>query len=612
LLASVVSAQTATNDLYAASFMTGRLTRIDGTTGTTVFDVALSTSVVGVVRPGNGALYVSTHAASTVLQVDPETGANLGVFASGGGLMTATGLAFGPDGNLYVGSQGNSSVVRYDGSTGTFIDTFVPSGSGGLTSTEELLFGPDGNLYVTEFSGSRVLRYDGITGAFLDVFATDPTLSWTRAMVFGPDGNLYVAGNLSGNVVRFDGVSGASLGVFASGISGANGLAFGPDGNLYVAAEFGQQIMKFDGVTGAFIGVFASPTGPIGLLFDVRLIATVAGGGTPSPSFCGDGGPATSACLFFPIGLAVDANDNLFIGDDFNNRVRRVDAVTGNISTVAGSASVGFCGDGGPATSACLNQVVGIATDANGNLFITDYGNNRIRRVDAVTGIISTVAGSANAGFCGDGGPATTACLSGPVGVKVDANGNLFIADYNNNRIRRVDAVTSIISTVAGSASAGFCGDGGPATAACLNSPAGLTLDSNGNVFVADRFNHRVRRVDAITGMITTVGGNGTPGFCGDGGPAGSACLNAPSDLAVDGAGNLSIADRGNHRIRRVNGAGIISTVAGGGAPSPGFCGDGGAASRACLFNPTGVAFDPVSGGLLVGDTDNHRVRVVP
>jgi DNA-binding beta-propeller fold protein YncE len=140
-----------------------------------------------------------------------------------------------------------------------------------------------------------------------------------------------------------------------------------------------------------------------------------------------------------------------------------------------------------------------------------------------------------------------------------------------------------------------------------------LTLDSNGNVFVADRFNHRVRRVDAITGMITTVAGNGTPGFCGDGGPAGNACLSAPSELAVDGAGNLSIADRGNHRIRRINRAtGIISTVAGGGAPSPGFCGDGGAASRACLFNPTGVAFDPVSGGLLVGDTDNHRVRVVP
>jgi len=250
--------------------------------------------------------------------------------------LTATGLAFGPDGNLYVASQSNNSVIRYDGSTGSFIDAFVPSGSGGLTTTEAVLFGPDGNLYVTEFAGNRILRYDGVTGAFLGVFASDPSLVWARSMVFGPDGNLYVAGNQSNNVVRFNGTTGAFIDVFAIGISGANGLLFGPDGNLYVAAEIASRVMRFDGSTGAFIDNFASVIGPVGMMFDVRTINTVAGGGDPSPSFCGDGGPAASACLFYPIGIGVDATGNVYIADDFNHRLRMVDAATGTISTVAG------------------------------------------------------------------------------------------------------------------------------------------------------------------------------------------------------------------------------------------------------------------------------------
>src|SRR6266851_2745842 len=392
LLTNSAGAQTATNDVYVASFSTGHLTRLDGSTGAPVFDVALSGSLTYVVKQGY-ALYVSTHSSSSVVRVDPETGASLGVFASGGGLLTATGLAFGPDGNLYVASQSNNSVIRYDGSTGSFIDAFVPSGSGGLTTTEAVLFGPDGNLYVTEFAGNRILRYDGVTGAFLGVFASDPSLVWARSMVFGPDGNLYVAGNQSNNVVRFNGTTGAFIDVFAIGISGANGLLFGPDGNLYVAAEMAGRVMRFDGATGAFIDNFASVTGPIGMMFDVRTINTVAGGGNPSPGFCGDGGPATSACLFYPIGLGVDSIGNVYIADDFNHRLRKVDAATGTINTVVGGGAPtpGFCGDGGPATSACLNQPVAMAMDANGNLFVADYGNNRIRRVDAATGTITTM-----------------------------------------------------------------------------------------------------------------------------------------------------------------------------------------------------------------------------
>jgi DNA-binding beta-propeller fold protein YncE len=284
------------------------------------------------------------------------------------------------------------------------------------------------------------------------------------------------------------------------------------------------------------------------------------------------------------------------------------------IRTVAGSGTSGFCGDGGPATDACLSFPIGEAVDATGNLVIADFGNSRVRSVDAVTGIITTVAGSATSGFCGDGGAATSACLSGPTGVAVNpTTGNLAIADFGNSRIRSVDAITGIITTVAGSATSGFCGDGGAATSACLNGPEEVAVDATGNVFIADRFNHRIRRVDAATGVITTVAGGGTPtpGFCGDGGAATSACLNESLWVAVDATGNLSIADRVNHRIRSVDAAtGIITTVAGKGVA--GFCGDGGPATSACLTNPSGVAVDPVSGSLLIGDTDNHRVRRVP
>lgn len=613
LLANSVGAQTTTNDFYVASFATGRLARLDGSTGAPVFDVPLSGAVTYVVRRGN-ALYVTTHYSSSVLQVDGETGASLGVFASGGGLATATGLAFGPDGNLYVASQSNSSVIRYDGSTGSFIDAFVPSGSGGLNATEAVLFGPDGNLYVTEFSGSRVLRYDGVTGAFRGEFASAPTLLWARSMVFGPDGNLYVAGNQSNNVVRFNGVTGVFIDVFASGIPGANGMVFGPDGNLYVAAEAAGRVMRFDGATGTFIDNFGLVTSPVGMIFDVGIINTVAGGGNPSPGFCGDGGPATSACFFYPIGVGVDPSGNVYIADDFNHRLRKVDAATGTIDTVVGGGAPtpGFCGDGGPATGACLNQPLAMAMDASGNFFVADYGNNRIRRVDATTGTITTMAGNGISTFCGDGGPATSACLN-PVGIAFDTSGYLFVADYGNHRIRRIDTATGTITTFAGNGTAAFCGDGGPASGACLNNPHSVALDASGNLLIADRSNNRIRRVDRASGTITTVVGNGTAAFCGDGSSAASACLNFPSWVDVDGNGNLSIADRANHRIRRVSATtGVIRTVVGGGAPTPGFCGDGGPATRACLFNPTGLAVDPFSGRLLVADTDNQHVRVLP
>jgi hypothetical protein len=344
-------------------------------------------------------------------------------------------------------------------------------------------------------------------------------------------------------------------------------------------------------------------------------ITTVAGSGPTGDlngSFSGDGGPATSATLNRPEGVAVDGAGNLFIADTFNRRIRRVDAVTRIITTVAGNGTVGFSGDGGPATSARLFDTVDMAVDASGNLFIADRLNNRIRKVDAAIGVITTVAGSGIAGsiyndpFSGDGGLATSATLNRPEGVAVDGAGNLFIADTGNYRIRRVDAATRIITTVAGTGSLASSGDGGGAAIAGFV-PADVAVDATGNLFIADAFNHRIRRVAAATGVITTVAGNGTGYFSGDGGPATSASFGLSYDVVVDAAGNVFIPD--DTRVRRVDATtGIITTVAGTG--NGGFSGDGGPATSAIL-NPTRAVAVDTAGNLFIADTDNHRIRKV-
>ncbi|MGE7271105.1 fibronectin type III domain-containing protein [Brevibacillus panacihumi] len=330
------------------------------------------------------------------------------------------------------------------------------------------------------------------------------------------------------------------------------------------------------------------------------IIDTVAGLG--SPGYSGDGGPATSAEMNYPTGVAVDSSGNLYIAEYANNLVRKVDA-SGQISTVAGTGSLGFSGDEGPATSAQLNRPYGVAVDDSGNLYISDYFNNRIRKVDA-SGKISTVAGTGTRGYSGDGGPATLAQLYYPTGVAVDSSGSLYIVDNANNRIRKVDT-SGQISTVAGMGTSGYSGDGGPATSAQLNYPNGVTVDSNGNLYIADSSNHRIRKVDT-SGTISTVAGNGNLGYSGDGGPATWYTLNGPTGVAVDGSGNLYIADNSNNRIRKVDVSGMISTIAGTG--KDGYSGDGGPATSAQLRSPYGVVVES-NGNLYLSDGRNHRVR---
>ena len=336
-------------------------------------------------------------------------------------------------------------------------------------------------------------------------------------------------------------------------------------------------------------------------------ITTVAGDG--STGFSGDGGPATSASFTSPRGVAVDSKGNIFIADRDNHRVRRVDGATGVITTVAGDGNAAFAGDGGLATTASLNVARSVALDRQDNILIADAQNSRIRRVDGATGVITTVAGNGSFGFSGDGGPATSAALNSPRGLDLDSQGNIFIADRANNRVRKVDASTGVISTVAGDGTPAFSGDGGQATSASLNSFRGVGLDSQGNLFIADTENHRIRRVDAATGVITTVAGDGNPAYSGDGGQATSASLNSPRGVVVDIAGNLFIADRDNNRIRKVDAStGVITTAAGDG--TSGFSGDGGPATSASLSVPIHVALD-AQGNLFIADTGNQRIRKV-
>ena len=296
--------------------------------------------------------------------------------------------------------------------------------------------------------------------------------------------------------------------------------------------------------------------------------------------------------------VALDAGGNYYIADNENSRVLKVDA-SGTLTTAAGNGISGFSGDNGPATSASISLVDGLAADASGNLYIADTNNNRIRKVDT-NGIIATVAGGGGQGFGGDNGPAASATLFLPQGVAVDGAGDLFISDTLNERVREVNS-SGIITTIAGNGTQGYAGDAGPATGASLNYPEGLAVDAAGNVYIADENNEVIREVSA-GGIITTMAGNGNSGYSGDNGPATSAELSFPGGVSLDGAGNLYIGDRGNYRIRKVSG-GIITTIAGDGAA--GYAGDGGLATQSSLNIPQGAAMDALGNLFMCCRTDS-------
>ena len=323
----------------------------------------------------------------------------------------------------------------------------------------------------------------------------------------------------------------------------------------------------------------------------------------------GDGGPAASAMLNGPFDVAFDGDGNLYLSDTFNHRVRRVDAETGVISTVAGCGRKGFGGDGGPATEALLDEPYGVCLDRIGNLFIVDRLNRRVRRVDAETGVISTVAGNGGDRHGGDGGPATLASFNEPNGAALGPDeATLYIADVAGHRVRAVDLRDGTIRTFAGNGRAVHDGDGGPAASASLHGPRAVEAAPDGTLYILERDGNTLRAVEPRTGRIETIAGTGLRGYSGDGGPAAVATFDGPKELALDGESPL-IVDTENHAIRRIDlSTGLIATVAGDGAA--GGAGDGGPASAAQLDRPHGVAVSP-DGTIAIGDTNNHRIRLV-
>ncbi len=532
--------------------------------------------------------------------------------ATGGGTFTiaSTLTVIQPSLTISKAHTGNFNLGQQGAYTVTVSNTAgAGSASGTVTVTENV---PTGMTLVSMAGsgwncpgGNTCTRVDGLNGG-----ASYPPIAVTvnvAANAISPQVNsVSVSGGGSAGAAAADSTiinGGATASAYLIGTVAGGGLPATPapatgvalaspvsvtvdaNGNLYLSAD--NCVYKAD----------TSGT-----------LTRVAGSSTV-PDFSGDGGPAASARLSYPERIAVDSVGNIYFADESNNRIRKVAAGIGTIGTFAGNGSYGSTGDGGPAISAGLSLPVGVALDGNGNLFIADYGGNRIRKVVIATGIITTVAGTGLLGYSGDGGLAVSAQLGGPLDVAVDGFGNLYIADTFNNRVRKVAAATGIITTAAGNGTAGYSGDGGLAISAEVNDPYGVAVDGNGNVYIADTFNSRIRKVAAGTGVITTVAGNGTLGYSGDSGPATSAELGFPQDLAVDTHGNMYIADSGNNRIRMVSaGSGIIITVAGAGSS---YSGDGQPATSAQISSDSfGVAVDRL-GNLYIADTGNSRVRKV-
>jgi sugar lactone lactonase YvrE len=335
-------------------------------------------------------------------------------------------------------------------------------------------------------------------------------------------------------------------------------------------------------------------------------IKTVAGDGG---SQLGDGGPATKAAFCGTSDVTLDASGNMYIADGGiycsgpgGHTVRKVDR-HGTITTLAGTGEAGFSGDGGPATKAQLDVPFAVAADREGNLYITDENNYRIRKVDE-EGIITTFAGTGEGGYSGDGSPATSAQLRDPGGLAFDAQGNLYVADYTS--VRKIDP-SGTITTVAGTGQLGFSGDGGPATEAKLTA-YDVALDHKGNIYICDLENQRIRKVDR-DGIIHTVAGSGKKGYSGDGGPATKAALKDPWGIAVDREENVYIADHHNRVVRKVDPKGTITTIAGTG--EAGFNREEGPATKVMLHDPIGLFFDDDSGVLYIADTLNARIRAL-
>lgn len=334
-----------------------------------------------------------------------------------------------------------------------------------------------------------------------------------------------------------------------------------------------------------------------------EIISTIAGTGVAG--FSGDGGPATNARVNSPAGIIKDGSGNVIFCDAFGHSIRKI-SPAGIITTIAGNGSPGYSGDGGPATAATVSGPAGIAIDTAGNILVAEYGNHVIRKINT-SGIISTIAGNGTPGFSGDGGPATAATFNGSEGICVDNAGNIYIGDGHNQRIRKINT-SGIITTIAGTGVSGYNGDGIPAASAQLSDPWGVIADTLGNIYIADQDNNRIRKIDA-SGIISTIAGTGVAGFSGNGGPATTATLRGPCGLYIRKSDySIFIADRYNYFVRQINPSGVINAYAGTGVP--GFNGDGIAATASKINFAPSIYIDNED-KVYIPDYSNSRVRLI-
>lgn len=643
-------------NLYIVDRLNHRIRKIDAATGTITTlagngtsgfsgDNGLSVKAqlnipYGVVSDQEGNLYVSDRSNNVVRRMDRLTaeistivGNGAAGFSGDGGpgpqasLNGPTGLALDVGGELYITDTNNNRIRMLDLATGV-INTVAGGGNGGpgdggpapsaqLYSPQGIVLDEAGNLYIADSGSHRIRRVEKATGTISTIAGTgtagysgdDGTA--TAAQLNSPSGVAYAGGILYIADTNNDRIRKVMSGIISTAAGGGtlpgdggNALdarlahpvgVYAVGDNLYIADTNQGRIHRVDLATG--------------------VISTVAGNGTLY--YAGEGIQAIQARLYSPGGMVFNRAGDLYLADRANHRIRKVDKVSGVITTVAGTGTGGFAGDGEAATQARMNTPYDMVFDVAGNLYFTDQGNHRVRKVEVATGVITTIAGTGTAGLSGDGGSATQARLNNPSGLAIDASGNFYIADRINHRIRKIDMATGIITTVAGSTPAGFggsySGDGGPATQATLNRPLGVSVDTAGDLMIADTENHRIRKVDAATGVIITVAGGGSPNLD-DGNLATNVALTAPPDVLADVMTDPSvsffyIADPATQRVRKVDAGGIISTVAGSRGVA-GFSGDGGVATSALLNSPVALAIDG-NGDLFIADSQNNRIRKI-
>ena len=554
--------------------------------------------------------------------VSTIVGTGVGGYSGDGGLATAAQLynpiavALDAANNLYITAEGRIRKVDQNGiiTTVAGIQSITYSGDGGPATSAGLGFpqkisiDSDGNLYIAcGIQRIRMVNSNGVISTIAGTGLTDycgDGAQASKAMLFFPDaiafdaqGSLYIT-DVANFRIRKVATNGIITTLAGNGIENYSG-----DGGLATLASLnGLSGIAIDGTGNVFFSAGLNRIRKV----DVNGIVSTFAGNVIS-GFMGDGGLATSARLYSPEGLACDASGNLYIADANNDRIRKI-SPNGIITSIAGSGlRGGNCplnfGNGGQALQACLYAPSGVFVDPTGVIYIADRGNQRIRQIDN-NGIISNVAGVSN--FTGEGGLAASADFYWPYGLTSDSKGNIYVADQYHGIIRKIDK-NGIITTIAGKRFRSFSGDGGPATEAVLNDPRGVAADKQGNIYIADTYNNRVRKID-VNGIITTIAGSQFFGAFGDGGLATSAALYHPTDIAIDNSGNIYISDSENNRIRKVDVNGIITTAAG--SSTVGFAGDGGPATEASLYTPGEIALDD-KGNLYIVDTYNQRIRKV-